>query len=111
MKDFLLVFRTDYKMMENRTPEQAQAMLQEWMDWFNTMGDALVTRGNRLVNSGHVIKADGVVTNGPYSDIKEFIGGFSMIRAKDYNSAVAIAKQCPILKHGGSVEVREVDNM
>ena len=86
--------------------------MKKWMDWLGNIAaqNKLVTKGNRLQNSGKILKSD-VVTNGPYTDIKESIGGFSIIKAKSYDEAVDVAKGCPILQLGGNVEVREIDPM
>ena len=113
MKEFLLIFRTDYNTMQQRTPEQMQATTQKWMDWVKdiTTQDKLVNRGNRLQNSGRIVKQNNVVTNGPYTDIKESIGGYSIIKAESYDDAAEIAKNCPVLLSGGNVEVREIDAM
>jgi hypothetical protein len=113
MKEFLLIFRTDYNTMQQRTPEQMQATTQKWMDWVKDIAtqDKLVNRGNRLQNSGRIVKQNNVVTNGPYTDIKESIGGYSIIKAESYDDAAEIAKNCPVLLSGGNVEVREIDAM
>lgn len=110
MKEFLLVFRTDYNNMPQRTAEEAQAITLRWMDWIKSIAskDKSVDRGNRLDNSGRVLKPSDVVTNGPYTDIKESIGGYTLIRAKSYDDAVELSKACPILSFGGSVELREI---
>jgi len=55
------------------------------------------------------VKNDNIVTNGPYTDIKESIGGYTIIKADNYDEAVEIAKGCPVLLTGGNVEVREID--
>jgi hypothetical protein len=113
MKDFLLVFRMDYNNMPVATPEQGQAMTKRWMDWIGGIAEKgnLVDRGNRLENTGKVVKPNNVVTNGPFTEIKESLGGYSMIKADSYDAAVEIAKGCPALTLGGSVEVREVGKM
>jgi hypothetical protein len=49
----------------------------------------------------------GLVTDGPYVEAKEVIGGFSVVQADDYDAAAAIARECPIARVGGAVEVRE----
>lgn len=109
MKDFLFVFRMDYSKMPGGTPEEMQAMTKRWMDWIggiaaqNKLGD----RGNRLDMSGRVVK-QGAVTNGPYAEIKESIGGYTLIKATSYDEAVELAKGCPALPLGGNVEVREI---
>jgi hypothetical protein len=55
------------------------------------------------------VKSDAIVTNGPYTDIKESIGGYTIIKADNYDEAVEMAKGCPVLLAGGNVEVREID--
>lgn len=116
MRDFLLVFRTDYgtmSAMAQRTAEQIQAMTNKWMEWIGSVAaqNKLADRGNRLHNTGKVVKANNVVTDGPYAEIKESIGGYTMIKADSYEEAVEIAKGCPILTVGGNVEVREVSHL
>ena len=110
MKDYLLVYRADFSFMPNRTPEEMQALSKRWMDWFGSIAaqNKLSDRGNRLENSGKVIKGDNTITNGPYAEIKESIGGYSIVKADSYEAAIELAKGCPILKLGGNVEVREV---
>ena len=110
MKDYLLVFRMDYSTIPGGTPEEVAAMTQRWMDWIAGIAGKgqLADRGNRLdPSSGRVLRASQV-TNGPYTEIKESIGGYTMIKANSYDDAVAMAKGCPILTINGSVEVREV---
>ena len=111
MKEFLLLFRTDYDNVSKASPDQAEAMMKKWMDWIGGIAaqNKLATRGNRLQSSGRIVKSNNVVTNGPYTDIKESIGGYSIIKANNYDEAVEMAKGCPVLLAGGNVEVREID--
>jgi hypothetical protein len=113
MKDFLLAFRMDYTNMPDPSTEQAQAMSKRWMDWIGGIAaqGKLASQGNRLEGTGKVLKPNNVVTNGPFTEIKESLGGFSIIKADSYEAAIEIAKGCPILNVGGSVEVREVGKM
>ena len=110
MKDFLFVFRTDYSAMPTGSPEEAQSMTKKWMDWIGSIAaqNKLAHRGNRLDSSGKVVRSNKVVTNGPYTEIKESIGGYSLIKAESYEVAIELAKDCPILTVGGNVEVREI---
>lgn len=112
MKEFLFLYRTDYNQMQQATPEQMQASLQKWMNWLGSIAaqNKLIDKGNRLENSGRIVKND-VITNGPYAEIKESIGGYSVIKAKSYDEAVETAKGCPINVTGGNVEVREISEM
>ncbi len=113
MKDFLLIFRSDYSAMQDRTAEEAQAMMKHWMDWLEGIAtqNKLIDKGNRLEDSGRIVKSNNIVTNGPYMEIKESIGGYSLIKAESYDEAVEFAKGCPALLTGGNVEVREIASM
>src|SRR5450432_4236243 len=73
MKDFLLVFRTDYNTMPKSSPEELQALTKRWMDWVGGIAaqNKLTDRGNRLYPSGKVLKAGNVIADGPYAEIKE----------------------------------------
>lgn len=111
MKDFLLVFRSDLSNVPQRSPEEMQALTKRWMDWVggiaaqNKLGD----RGNRLMPEGKVVRPDNVVTDGPYTEIKESIGGYTLIKADSLEEAIGLAKGCPILSFGGNVEVRQIN--
>jgi hypothetical protein len=111
MKDFLLVYRTDYNTMPKpSSPEEMQASTKRWMDWIGGIAaqNKLTDRGNRLVPSGKVVKADNVIADGPYTEIKESLVGYSIVKAASVEEATELAKGCPILKIGGNVEVREI---
>jgi hypothetical protein len=113
MKDFLLIFKTDYSALQQRTEAEAQTTMKKWMDWLGGIAaqNKLIDRGNRLADSGRVVKPNDTVINGPYTEIKESIGGYSLIKAENYDEAVAMAKGCPVLIMGGNVEVREIISM
>ncbi len=111
MNEFLLIFRRDFETKEIQpSPEQMQAAIKPWQDWVGGIAaqNKLVSTGNRLHPEGKVVRPDKVVTNGPYAEIKEAIGGFVVIKANDFDEAAEIAKGCPILlaPWSGSVEVR-----
>lgn len=110
MNDFLLVFRRDYKTRETQpSPEQLQAHLSRWREWFEDLKarDLLARPLQPWEPAGKVLKPDKSVTDGPFAEIKESIGGFIVIRAENYDQAVQIAEGSPILELGGSVEIRQ----
>jgi hypothetical protein len=114
MNEFLLIFRRDHKTSGiPASPEQLQKMMKEWQNWMGSIAaqNKLVSSGNRLATEGKVVKAGAVVTNGPYVEIKEAIGGYIMISAESLEEAAEISKGCPILTVGGSVEVRPTIQM
>jgi hypothetical protein len=112
MNEFLLIFRqVEAPDAEKPSPEQMQATMKLWMDWLGSIAaqDKLVSSGNRLYGgTGSVVRPGNVVTNGPYVEIKELIGGYSMIKCDTLEEATEISKGCPILQVGGNVEVRQV---
>ena len=111
MKDFLFVFRSDFSKMPKASPEEMQAMAKRWMDWFGSIAaqNKLSERGNRLLPGvGKVVKPNNVVTDGPYMEIKEAIGGYAIVKANSVDEAAELAKGCPVFNYGGNVEVREV---
>lgn len=109
MKEFLFVFRTDYQAIPTSSPEEMQATTKKWMDWIGSIAaqNKLVETGKRLSFEGKVVKPNGVVTDGPYTEIKETMGGYMFIKVESLEEAVEIAKGCPILIAGGNVEIRE----
>ena len=113
MKDFLLVFRADYQAAPTGSPEEMQAMMKKWMDWIGGIAaqNKLTDRGNRLAGGGKVLRPNNVVTDGPYMETKELIGGYTIIKADSLEEAVQLSKDCPIMAVGGSVEVREINPM
>lgn len=94
------------------TPEEMQAHFQKWMDWIGVMrkkGQYLA--GEPLEdNLGRVLRGPrGTKTSdGPFAEAKEVVGGFMVINAKSLADAAIIAKDCPGLEVGGSVEVRQI---
>ncbi|ASS48640.1 MAG: transcription initiation protein [Candidatus Fluviicola riflensis] len=113
MKEFLLVFRrpgAGDEQLQPLSPEQIQAMMKPWQDWMGSLAaqNKLVNAGNRLEHDGRVVKPNAVITNGPYVEIKEAIGGYTIIRANSLDEAAELSKGCPILSIGGTVEVRTI---
>ena len=94
-----------------QSPEQRQKQLQKWAAWFKELGanGHLKELGHPLESAGMVVKGnENMVTDGPYAEAKDLVGGFSLIEASDLAHAVEISKGCPVLEVGGSVEVRPV---
>jgi hypothetical protein len=91
------------------TPEQMQQSMQKWGKW---IGEAMqkgwmLDPGDGLNGEGRVVKAK-VVTDGPFVEAKEVVGGFSIIQADNIDQAAELAKGCPGLQSGGTVEVRRL---
>jgi hypothetical protein len=112
MKEFLLIFRSDPAKIPSGSPEEMRAITQKWMDWIAGIAaqDKLADRGNRLERTGRVLKAD-ITTDGPFCELKEMVGGYTLVRTASMDEAETIAKECPVLSLGGSVEIREISRM
>ncbi len=113
MKNFLLVFRYDSKTLPKGSPEEMQAMTKKWMDWIGGIAaqNKLTDRGNRLEFVGKVVKPNNVITDGPYTEVKELIGGYTIIKSDSIDEATKLVSGCPIFTVGGSVEVRPVSEL
>lgn len=108
MNEFLLIFRRDFTTKEIQpSPEELQQHLQQWQEWFGklTAEEKLARPLQRWDGQGRIVNPKGI-TNGPYAEIKESIGGMILIKADGYDEAAAIAKDCPIIRLGGNVEIR-----
>ncbi len=111
MKEFLMVFRMDHTANSVQpSPEEMQANMKHWQDWMGGIAaqNKLANPGSRLGSEGKVVTANNVVTDGPYAEIKETIGGYIIVKAESIAAAAELGKNCPILHVGGNVEVRPV---
>lgn len=109
MKEFALIFRLKDISDFNPSPEQ----MKERMNWLAGIAaqNKLVDKGNTLLpveGSAKTVKPGNLVTDGPYTEIKEFISGYIVVKAENIDEAVEMAKANPIYKIGGNIEVREV---
>jgi len=108
MSDFTFLYRGRDT---NASPEQMQKTMEKWRVWFKDLGEKghLKDIGHPLESAGKVVKGkQKAVTDGPFAEAKDVVGGFSLIQARDLDQAVELSKNCPILDVGGSVEVRQI---
>jgi len=112
MKDFMFIFRNSFE-AENQSPEQMQASMQLWMAWIDKLrAEDRYAGGEPLIPSGKVVKgAQPLVTDGPFAESKEIIGGYFIVKAATIEEAAEMAKGCPDFAAGASVEVREIMKM
>jgi hypothetical protein len=109
MKTFMMIFR--HVPMANYEPsqEEIQASIQEWQNWIGgiaAQGQFVST--SQLGYEGKTLHPGGVVTDGPYAELKEIVGGNIVVKAEDLDAAMRIAEGCPMLQIGGNVEVRDM---
>ncbi|NJO25071.1 MAG: hypothetical protein HC867_03670 [Bacteroidia bacterium] len=115
MNEYLLIFRGgDARRIEQqKDPEQWQAHMLKWKTWMEGLGkDGKFVAGQPLNQEGSVITGTNkVVTDGPFTEGKEIVGGYLIIKAGDLKEAVDLSKGCPLLEHDGIVEVREIQEL
>jgi hypothetical protein len=109
MQEFMMIFRMAPMPEFQPTPEQMQESIQQWQGWIGgiaAQGKFLST--NQLGFTGNTLHADGVITDGPYAEVKEIVGGYIIVKAENLEAATDLAQGCPILFMGGHVEIREI---
>jgi hypothetical protein len=114
MKEYLLLFRGGEAHMGNLSAEDMQAHMQQWMEWMSKLNEQGKFAGAQpLINTGKVLSGPKkVVSDGPFMEGKEMVGGYLICKADTYDEAVEISKGCPILQFDdGTVEVREIQEM
>jgi hypothetical protein len=110
MKDFMLVFRGPNYEELNFTPEQSQAAMQKWMDWIGKLSaQGRYVGGAPLTPDGKMVKGKKpVITDGPFAEGKEAVGGYLIIKADSLKEASEMALGFPDFELDGTVEVREI---
>lgn len=114
MSEFLLLFRGGKSGMAAQSPEQAQAHMQAWVQWMGGLAaQGLLVSAEPLDSSGKTIAGtDKVVTDGPFLEGKEMVGGYMLLKADSMDAATTHAKGCPILEFAdGNVEVRAINKL
>ena len=116
MPSFMLLLHQSPAKFRDLSPEEMQHLIAKYRAW----REELVRRdkmrgGEKLANDGgRQIRLSGgqvSVTDGPYSEAAEVLGGYFTIEAADYDEAVAIARTCPHLTGSQWIQVRQVDAM
>ena len=110
MKEFILIFRHE-NANGKVSPEQMQAWMKQQMDWVGGIAaqNKFVAGTGLLFDNAKVVHHNKVVTNGPFGDIKETLGGYIIVRAESVDEAAEFAKGAPVLQgEGNTVEVREI---
>jgi hypothetical protein len=110
MPKYLFLYRHTQGSMptEPPSPEQLQHIMTDWNAWiakFKASGH-MAEAGDALTPAGKVLRTGGAVTDGPFVETKEVLGGYSIIQAKSFDEAVTVAKECPAARMG-TIEIRE----
>jgi hypothetical protein len=108
--DYMLLFRGT-RWDKNLSPEELQNVMGKWSSWFERLVEqGKIKSAHPLMDEGKIVtwKKGQTVADGPFAESKEAIGGYFLLQMTDQDEALAIAKECPTLKYGMTVEVRPV---
>lgn len=116
MPRYMLLLHDDPAPFRAMGPAEMQEAIGKYVAWGNGLrARGVLVESHKLADEpGRVVRrrqASVVVTDGPFSETKEILGGYFLVTADSYDAAVALTRDCPHLEYGGTIEVREVDEM
>lgn len=108
MTKYLFLYRNPPGPDRQPSPEEMQQMFAQWNAWKAKWKANVVDVGDGLKGGGKLLK-EGKVTDGPLTEAKEIIGGFSIVQAETIQQALDVARECPIVfMPGATIEIREM---
>lgn len=110
MEQYLYIFRGGDENRDAQSPEEWQAHMQKWGAWMSGLAEkGILLGGEPLDNAGKVVNGkQKVISDGPFVELKETIGGYLVVQAASLDAATELALGCPLLEHDGRVEVRQI---
>jgi hypothetical protein len=113
MPNFLYVFRGGGMGRDKLSPQEMQQQMAKWGAWVQDLtAKGHFKGGNPLEAAGKTVRGKKkAITDGPYAEAKDLVGGYLLIEARDLNEAVELSLACPGLDVEGTVEVRPVAQM
>jgi len=111
MSEFVFLYRGGRR---SESPAEGEQIMQRWVGWLQdlTAKGHIKDQGQPLEAEGKVVRGKGrSVTDGPFPESKDIVGGYTLIEAKDLSHAAELAGGCPIFEYDGLVEVRPVMKM
>jgi hypothetical protein len=107
MEKFMLIFHGGIK--QDASPEELQNNMGKWMSWVESLNkEGRYVSGEPLLPGGKLVSSASAVTDGPFTEGKEVVGGYFIINAANMDEAVEISKSYPDFEYNGSVQVRQV---
>ena len=110
MKEFMMIFiGADYADL-GLSPEEMQGRMEKWFAWGNKMEEAGILRGGNALTPAvrRIVGENRTVTDMTSAEIKEIVGGYYLIEAKDFDAVSEVAQDFPDYDLGGTVEIREI---
>lgn len=114
MPNYMLLLHEQPSDFSQYSAEDMQAVIAEYVAWRHSIeSQGKFVHAEKLKDEGgkHLSMTDSGlrVTDGPYAEAAEVIGGYFAISADSYDDAVTLAADCPHLKYGGRIELREIE--
>lgn len=114
MSQFLLLLHESPTDSDELSPGEIQKIIEEYGRWRDELeAKGRLVGSHKLCDDGgkHVVADNGQlrITDGPFSESKEVVGGYFMIEAETYEEAIEISRDCPHLRFGGRIEIRQID--
>lgn len=110
MQDFLILFRNDFR-DESMDETEQQAHMQRWMKWMAKLQQqGTLVQADPLDRSGKTMAGtEKTITDGPFAESKEMVGGFMFAKANSIDEMMEICKECPIFEiKSANIEVRPI---
>lgn len=96
------------KQQPQPSPAQMQEMYAQFAAWKEKFTANILDMGGKLRPGGKILAAAGV-TDGPFVEVKEIVGGFMIVAAESYDRALEVVRECPgVMTPGSSIEIREI---
>ncbi len=114
MAQFMLMLQEKATDFSDVSPEEMQRIIEEYGAWRSKLEQkGRLVAGHKLKDEGGrqmSVSPNGVqVVDGPFTESKEVVGGYFIIEASDYDEAVEICGDCPHLKYGERIDIRQID--
>ena len=110
MSEFIYLYRGGSR---PGSPAEGEKVMQQWATWLQDLASKghVKDQGQPLEADGKVVRGKSAITDGPYPESKDLVGGYTVVEARDLAQAAELAGGCPILERDGLVEVRPVMKM
>lgn len=109
MKEFMMIFKSAPMGNYQPSPEEIQASVKQWQDWIGGIAaQGKFVSTSQLGFESRIVKSGSVITDGPFAEVKEIVGGNLIVKAGSIDEAAEMAIGCPIFNYGGHVEVRDM---
>jgi hypothetical protein len=107
-RKYLVFLRSAPGKQDAPSPAQMQQMYAAFGAWQEKFKASIVDMGGKLRPGGKIVTVSGV-TDGPFTESKEVVGGYMVVAAESYDVAAEIVRECPgVVRQGSSVEIREI---